>query len=94
MRHCWREHNAGDVISATNVAVLTPAVDSDTCYYAVAIAKNGTGFGFTELKGLNSCHTGLGNSAGWNIPIGTLMEMGQIQWDASENRTIEQGNVL
>ncbi|XP_023678174.1 serotransferrin-1-like [Paramormyrops kingsleyae] len=64
--------------------------DSDTCYYAVAIAKNGTGFGFTELKGLNSCHTGLGNSAGWNIPIGTLVEMGQIKWDASENRTIEQ----
>ncbi|XP_048836342.1 serotransferrin-1-like isoform X2 [Brienomyrus brachyistius] len=64
--------------------------DSDTCYYAVAIAKNGTGFGFTELKGLNSCHTGLANSAGWNIPIGTLVEMGQIQWNASENRTIEQ----
>uniref|UniRef100_UPI003AB0B1DA serotransferrin-like n=1 Tax=Centroberyx gerrardi TaxID=166262 RepID=UPI003AB0B1DA len=53
---------------------------SDTCYYAVAVAKTGTGFGFNDLRGKKSCHTGLGKSAGWNIPIGTLVSMGQIQW--------------
>uniref|UniRef100_A0A8C8JH54 Serotransferrin n=1 Tax=Oncorhynchus tshawytscha TaxID=74940 RepID=A0A8C8JH54_ONCTS len=46
--------------------------DSDTCYYAVAVAKKGTKFGFLNLHGKKSCHTGLGKSAGWNIPIGTL----------------------
>uniref|UniRef100_A0A8C7VB66 Serotransferrin n=1 Tax=Oncorhynchus mykiss TaxID=8022 RepID=A0A8C7VB66_ONCMY len=46
--------------------------DSDTCYYAVAVAKKGTDFGFLNLRGKKSCHTGLGKSAGWNIPIGTL----------------------
>uniref|UniRef100_A0A8C0PF65 Lactotransferrin n=1 Tax=Canis lupus familiaris TaxID=9615 RepID=A0A8C0PF65_CANLF len=41
-------------------------------YYAVAIAKKGTNFQLNQLQGVRSCHTGLGRSAGWNIPIGTL----------------------
>ncbi|XP_032723743.1 lactotransferrin [Lontra canadensis] len=41
-------------------------------YYAVAIAKKGTNFQLNQLQGLRSCHTGLGRSAGWNIPMGTL----------------------
>uniref|UniRef100_A0AAX7VVN5 Serotransferrin n=1 Tax=Astatotilapia calliptera TaxID=8154 RepID=A0AAX7VVN5_ASTCA len=45
---------------------------TDTCYYAVAVAKKNTGFGFRDLRGKKSCHTGLGKSAGWNIPIGSL----------------------
>lgn len=41
-------------------------------YYAVAIAKKGTNFQLNQLQGVRSCHTGLGSSAGWNIPMGTL----------------------
>ncbi|XP_045634665.1 lactotransferrin [Ursus americanus] len=41
-------------------------------YYAVAIAKKGTNFQLNQLQGVRSCHTGLGRSAGWNIPMGTL----------------------
>ncbi|KAJ8271157.1 hypothetical protein GJAV_G00123390 [Gymnothorax javanicus] len=62
--------------------------DSDTCYYAVAVAKKGTNFGFNDLKGKKSCHTGLGKSAGWNIPIGTLIAQKQISWGGIDDEDI------
>ncbi|XP_058534776.1 lactotransferrin isoform X2 [Ochotona princeps] len=43
-----------------------------THYYAVAVARKGSSFQLNQLRGLKSCHTGLGRTAGWNIPIGTL----------------------
>ncbi|XP_045348602.1 lactotransferrin [Leopardus geoffroyi] len=46
--------------------------EPQTHYYAVAIAKNGTNFQLNQLQGRKSCHTGLGRSAGWNIPMGLL----------------------
>ncbi|MEQ2253040.1 hypothetical protein ILYODFUR_027965 [Ilyodon furcidens] len=63
---------------------------SETCYYAVAVVKKGTGFGIRELGGKKSCHTGLGKSAGWNIPIGTLVSMNIIQWDGIEDKPVEE----
>ncbi|XP_012681770.2 transferrin-a [Clupea harengus] len=62
---------------------------SETCYYAVAVVKKGTDFTFKTLKGKKSCHTGLGKSAGWNIPIGTLVAQGQIQWTGIEDKPLE-----
>ncbi|MGH0146885.1 UNVERIFIED_CONTAM: hypothetical protein FKN15_045582 [Acipenser sinensis] len=62
---------------------------SDTCYYAVAVVKKGSGFSFSELKGKKSCHTGLGKSAGWNIPIGALVSEGILKWDGPETEQIE-----
>nr|ALP46207.1 transferrin [Lutjanus argentiventris] len=63
---------------------------SDTCYYAVAVAKKGTGFGFHQLQGKKTCHTGLGKSAGWNIPVGTLLSMNLIQWTGIEDSPVEE----
>ncbi|KAL7841970.1 hypothetical protein SRHO_G00236590 [Serrasalmus rhombeus] len=64
--------------------------DSDSCYYAVAVVKKGSGFKFSELRGKKSCHTGLGKSAGWNIPIGTLVSMKQIVWSGGEDKPVEK----
>uniref|UniRef100_G3PK34 Serotransferrin n=1 Tax=Gasterosteus aculeatus aculeatus TaxID=481459 RepID=G3PK34_GASAC len=63
---------------------------ADTCYYAVAVVKKGTAFGIRDLQGKKSCHTGLGKSAGWNIPIGTLVSMGLIQWGGIEDKPLEE----
>uniref|UniRef100_A0A8C0ZZE5 Transferrin-like domain-containing protein n=1 Tax=Castor canadensis TaxID=51338 RepID=A0A8C0ZZE5_CASCN len=43
-----------------------------TYYYAVAVVKKDTNFQLSQLQGKKSCHTGLGRSAGWNVPIGLL----------------------
>ncbi|KAG5847738.1 hypothetical protein ANANG_G00129400 [Anguilla anguilla] len=61
---------------------------SDTCYYAVAVAKVGTNFGFNDLKRKKSCHTGLGKSAGWKIPIGTLLAQNQISWGGIDDESL------
>ncbi|KAM7379336.1 hypothetical protein PAMP_004898 [Pampus punctatissimus] len=63
---------------------------SDSCYYAVAVVKKGTGFSIRDLQGKKSCHTGLGKSAGWNIPIGTLVSMDIIQWSGQEDQPVEE----
>ncbi|XP_061923703.1 serotransferrin-like [Entelurus aequoreus] len=63
---------------------------SESCYYAVAVAKKGTGFGIQELEGKKSCHTGLGKSAGWNIPIGTLVSMDILKWKSTDDKPIEE----
>ena len=38
----------------------------------MAVVKKGTGVTWATLKGKRSCHTGLGKTAGWNIPMGHI----------------------
>ncbi|XP_075426379.1 serotransferrin [Ascaphus truei] len=66
------------------------AQESDTCYYAVAVVKKSSKFNLGEIKGLRSCHTGVGKTAGWNIPIGLLLEKNIMEWEGPESESIEK----
>ena len=63
-------------------------------YYAVAVVKNDTDVQFDELKGKKTCHTGAGKTAGWNVPVGTLLAKKFITLDSSSscNAYVAAGN--
>uniref|UniRef100_A0A4X2JSZ8 Transferrin-like domain-containing protein n=1 Tax=Vombatus ursinus TaxID=29139 RepID=A0A4X2JSZ8_VOMUR len=41
-------------------------------YYAVAVVRAKTDLTWDSLKGKKSCHTAVGRTAGWNIPMGLI----------------------
>nr|CAK18226.1 transferrin [Pogona vitticeps] len=64
--------------------------ESVTSYRAVAVAKTGTISSISDLQGKKSCHTGLGRSAGWNIPIGGLVAHNMIDWKGAAVEPLEK----
>ncbi|XP_040204702.1 serotransferrin-A-like [Rana temporaria] len=64
--------------------------EPDTCYYAVALAKESSSFMFSELKGKRTCHTAVGRAAGWNSVVGTLISKGLVKWEGPENQPVEK----
>lgn len=78
------------IIQLRAFSSLCPSAEQRIYYYAVAIAKKGTNFQLNQLQGLRSCHTGLGRSAGWNIPMGTLRPF--LNW-AGPPEPLEEGEM-
>ncbi|XP_077927800.1 inhibitor of carbonic anhydrase-like isoform X3 [Halichoerus grypus] len=54
-------------------------IDPHTSHYAVAVVEKGSDFQLKQLQGKRSCHTGLGWSAGWYIPIQILFPSGSVE---------------
>lgn len=71
------------------VPVMGEIYDADECkrtgsttpgsYYAVAVIKaSDKDTTWNKLKGKKSCHTAIGRSAGWNIPVGLIIKQTEI----------------
>ncbi|MBO1764682.1 PhnD/SsuA/transferrin family substrate-binding protein, partial [Escherichia coli] len=74
--------DGGDVYRAHVEYSLVPVVSEryglqDASYFAVAVVRADSGItSLSQLRGKKSCHTGIGRTAGWKIPVVTLMKAG------------------
>ncbi|XP_078472828.1 serotransferrin-1-like [Lampetra fluviatilis] len=89
--------DGGDIYKAGEAPYnLRPLAGEDygpaqgACYYAVAVVKAGRVSDLRNLEGKKSCHTGVGKSAGWNLPIGKLLEKGILTWDGPSSGSVEK----
>ncbi|XP_015772337.1 PREDICTED: melanotransferrin-like [Acropora digitifera] len=93
--------DGGDIKTAGMNHSLVPIVGEDyynlpglegASYKAVAVVKkNNSDITFKKLKGKTSCHTGAGKTAGWNVPIGTLLRLKLMEQDESCNAYVSAG---
>ncbi|GAB0193565.1 melanotransferrin [Grus japonensis] len=49
-----------------------------TSYYAVAVVRKSSNITIHSLRGVSSCHTGINRTAGWDVPVGYLVDSGHL----------------
>lgn len=85
---CLKFYIVGDNLKVVYGVKIKDVPDNFTKYYGLAVVKKGTPFNFTQLKGKNSCHTGIGRSAGWKIPVGYLLFTGEMTFTCSQYQSV------
>lgn len=77
--------DGGDVYHAYRDHKLMPIVSErygllEASYFAVAVVRTDSGINsLSDLRGKKSCHTGIGRTAGWKIPVVTLIQAGLLK---------------
>ncbi|XP_030897119.1 inhibitor of carbonic anhydrase-like isoform X2 [Leptonychotes weddellii] len=69
-------------------------IDPHTSHYAVAVVEKGSDFQLKQLQGKRSCHTGLGWSAGWYIPIQILFPSDSVKEATAEMAQFFSGSCV
>ncbi|CAL8366786.1 unnamed protein product [Boreogadus saida] len=60
------------MVEQYNQSLCSSSPNAQANYFAVAVVKKGSGVTWANLRGKRSCHTGVGKTAGWNIPMGLV----------------------
>lgn len=73
--------DAGDIFAHQSKLSIVAAEDNgveDASYYAVAVVKKNSvpGLNLHKIAGYTTCHTGVGKTAGWNMPMGWFIRHG------------------
>nr|XP_045618315.1 transferrin-like [Procambarus clarkii] len=77
--------DGGDVFRGHVEYGLVPVISErygqlDASYFAVAVVHANSGItSLSQLQGKKSCHTGIDKTAGWKIPVVTLLEAGLLK---------------
>ncbi|KAG8580389.1 hypothetical protein GDO81_007277 [Engystomops pustulosus] len=93
--YCWCVDDNGVEISATRTPPgekppTCGATDPVTCHYAVAVVKKSSTFQFNQLKGKRSCHSAVGESAGWVAPMSALLDKKFLLWEGPAKKSFEK----
>ncbi|XP_069831743.1 saxiphilin-like [Dendropsophus ebraccatus] len=64
--------------------------DPVTFHYAVAVVKKSSAFQMDQLKGKRSCHSAVGETAGWIAPMHTLLKKKLLSWEGPEDKSFEK----
>ncbi|XP_066285080.1 uncharacterized protein [Branchiostoma lanceolatum] len=83
--------DGGDIYTAGSEHNLVPVMgedygNGDASYWAVAVVhKDNRDININNLQGRKSCHTGIGKTSGWNVPVGWLIQNNQMQVDSRKS---------
>jgi len=82
--------DGGDIFEYQNDITVVAAENvgyEDASYFAIAVVKKGSNpeLSMSNIAGYKSCHTGVGKTSGWNMPMGWMVLNGMSPSDIGKS---------
>ena len=90
-RAVWQQSNICIIVAGKLTIIKSQKLkdlEKYVQYYGLAVVKKGTKFNFTQLKGKHSCHTGVGKTVGWVIPVGHLLHIKEMTYTDNQYKSV------